>query len=349
MIIVIYFYTKLPIVFCENPLYNVLMRIAKRVGIITVLAMILVSAGQPVFAAPASESEWCPETGHFIRGEFLKFYHSVSDPLTIFGFPITDERIDQTGHITQYFQRARFDLDNSKPTPVVTLGKLGYLLYDDQGEPYNIPQDGPTCRLFQATGKTVCYAFLQFYDANQGEKYFGDPISGLELRDGGVIVQYFTYVRMEWHFNLPEGRKVKLTQLGRLAYDKYVIDPSGLYTPGQPIPGDFIIKSAPVTSLNARAYVRNALVGTGSTQTVYLIVKDQNMQPVAGVQASIVIIGPDGSRNVIRPPGVTDANGVFQYDIPIGNFPPRQVVLIDFTAEFQKMSANAETWFRIWY
>ena len=203
------------------------MRIAKLVGIITVLGMVLVSAGQPALAAPAVDSEYYPQTFHFIRGDFLKFYHSVSDPLTIFGFPITDQFIDpQTGILTQYFQKARFDLQTTAQGPLVTLGKLGYLLYDENGTPYNIPQTGPTCRLFPATAKTACYAFLQYYDANQGDKYFGDPISGLELRDGGRIVQYFTNVRMEYWPNLPEGRKVQLTYLGRPAFDKYIKIPS---------------------------------------------------------------------------------------------------------------------------
>jgi len=319
------------------------------VGIFTVLVMVLVSAGQPAFAAPAADSEYYPQTLHYIRGDFLKFYHSVSDPLTVFGFPINDEKIDPTGRLTQYFQRARFDLQTTAQGPVVTLAKLGYLLYDDNGTPYNIPQTGPTCRLFPKTGKTACYAFLQYYDANQGDKYFGDPISGLELRDGGRIVQYFTNVRMDYYPNLPEGRKVQLAYLGVTAFYKYVRDASSLWTRGKPEPGDASPIIRPITSLNARAFVHDPLLGSGLDQVVYLIVKDQDNQPVDGAEAYVTITNPDGTQNKISPAESTGSDGVLKISLPIGNFAPRQVVLIEVTAKFHNFQATADTWFRIWY
>ncbi len=339
------FYTKLAIDFGKKCLYNSVMRIAKRVGTFIVLALILVSVGQPVIAAQDTGPVWFPETRHTLRGEFLKFYYSVSDPLTLFGYPITGQFYDPTGHLTQYFQRARFDLEDTPQGPVVTSANLGWMLYDDTGQPYNIQQTGPTCRLFPATSKTVCYAFLQFYDAYQGEKYFGDPISGLEIRDG-LIVQYFTKVRMEWHSNLPEGRKVKLTLLGRPAFDKYVNDPSLLNSETQ---SDAIFVKPKVTNITAHAFVQNALIGPGSTQVVYLIVQDQDLQPVSGVEASIKIIWPDGSVYPQKLPGSTGPDGVMQIPLTVGNFQPRQVIQLEITASLGDKTSIANTWFRIWY
>lgn len=84
---------------------------------------------------------------------------------------------------------------------------------------------------------------------------------------------------------------------------------------------------------------------------MYLIVKDQDMQPVPGAEVSVTITNPDGTHNVIRPPipGVTGPDGVLKITLQIGNFAPRQVVLIEITVEFQKKQTTADTWFRIWY
>ena len=134
------------------------MRIAKRVGIFIVLLIILTSIYQPA-VADTVDSRWFPLTRHSVKGEFLKFYQNAPDPLTLFGYPITDAFVDQTGHQTQYFQRARFDLLMTDKGPSVVLANLGWFLYDDKGVPVDFAQSGPTCRPFPETGKNVCYAF----------------------------------------------------------------------------------------------------------------------------------------------------------------------------------------------
>ena len=85
------------------------MRIAKRAGIVFVLLIIIALAGQPV-AAQSVSSHWFPETRHSVSGPFFNFFYGVKDPLTMFGYPITNAFRDSTGRLTQYFQRARFDL-----------------------------------------------------------------------------------------------------------------------------------------------------------------------------------------------------------------------------------------------
>jgi hypothetical protein len=319
------------------------MRIAKRVGIFIVLAFLLISVGQPVDAAQnAAGTQWFPETGFYLRGEFYKFYYSVKDPLTLFGYPIADESVDSTGTLTQYFQRARFDLTITKKGPVVTLANLGSFVYDGNGIPSSIPQTGPTCRLFPRTGKTVCYAFLQYYDANQGETYFGDPVSALENRDG-VLVQYFQKVRMEWQPARPEGRKVVLTQLGYLAY--YVINGSPAGTNGT----NYISSTRPVTSLKTRAFVHDSLIGSGATQIVYLIVQSQDLQPVSRVVASGIVTNPDGSKYAFSAYGATGADGVLKILLPVGDHLPGELISVEITASFQGLQSKTNTWFRIWY
>jgi len=142
-------------------------------------------------------SVYVPETGHWIWGEFLTEYNSVDDPLLYFGYPITDDFIDSvTGQHVQYFQKARFDLVDTDQGTKVQIAPLGKLLHEDDAQLADIASDGPTCRKFPS-GYSVCYAFLQFYDAYKGETYFGNPVSALEVIDGRYV-QYFENSRMEW-------------------------------------------------------------------------------------------------------------------------------------------------------
>mgnify|MGYP001126647610 CR=1 FL=1 len=93
----------------------------------------------------------------------------MREPLFLFGYPLTDEFYDQTtGRLTQYFQKARFDLVTTDKGSEVQVANLGWMLHDGAGESANIPETGPTCRLFPKSGYTVCYAFLQFYEAHEG-------------------------------------------------------------------------------------------------------------------------------------------------------------------------------------
>ena len=227
--------------------------------------------------------------------------------------------------------------------PVVTLADLGKYLYEDIGAAYNILQIGAACRFFPLTGKTVCYAFLQFYDAHQGDIYFGDPISGIEFRDGR-LVQYFTKVRMEYQANLPEGRKVSLSLLGRPAFDKYVGNSILLSRSDPNLPA-----SLPVTSITALAFVHDPVLAAGQQQTVFLIVQDQNRRPVKGAQASVLAIYPDGNQYAYPQFEVTGADGILKITLPVAKIDPRQVVELQLTVEFQGLSAKTGTWFRIWY
>ena len=56
-----------------------------------------------------SESRYFPETGHSVGHAFLSYWNTFGG-LPVFGYPMTDEYTDsQTGFVTQYFQRARFE------------------------------------------------------------------------------------------------------------------------------------------------------------------------------------------------------------------------------------------------
>ncbi|CCF83220.1 hypothetical protein NITHO_2030012 [Nitrolancea hollandica Lb] len=79
-----------------------------------------------------------PETGHKLCGVFRSYWRShgleFNDPgisyresLALFGYPISEEYTDpETGLVTQYFERARFEYHPENPVPTqVLLGRLG--------------------------------------------------------------------------------------------------------------------------------------------------------------------------------------------------------------------------------
>ncbi len=128
-----------------------------------VLTILLTSWGSA--SAQSADVQYFPETGHHVKGDFLRFYKSVSDPRLVFGYPITEQITSKDGKTVQYFQRARFELRPDLPeNQQVQLTSVGQALY----QPANQLKLGNTagCDLF-ATGYSVCLAFLDFYKAKR--------------------------------------------------------------------------------------------------------------------------------------------------------------------------------------
>ncbi len=283
--------------------------------------------------------------GHIVQGEFLKFYGSADDPLLVFGYPITDEFIDpQTGRLTQYFQRARFDLIPSAAGELVELAPLGKLLHTGEAALAPISTNSSACRLFQDTGFSVCYAFLQFYDGNNGPVFFGSPISNVEIRDGRYV-QYFERARLEWQPDNPSDQHVALTDLGTIDF----------YARGiQPItPKDFAPKipnlDQATTNLQVRAFVEKALLPAYSQQTLYIIVQDQNLAPVQGANIKVKVFHPDRAEPQLLTPFITTENGLSSVQFMIDNVPPKEVVRIEVTASYEGAASSTSTWFRVWW
>src|SRR5512147_164584 len=60
--------------------------------------------------AQSADVQFFPETGHNIKGDFLKFYKTAKDPKLVYGYPITEQIKSKDGKTVQYFQRARFEI-----------------------------------------------------------------------------------------------------------------------------------------------------------------------------------------------------------------------------------------------
>jgi len=283
-------------------------------------------------------------TGHIVRGAFLEQYAGVRNPLDIYGLPITGEfeGMSTFGITTvQYFNKTRFDLvKDLEGNDKVIVANLGELMYPGPGPLAPVSSDGPTCRNFPATGKSVCYAFLQYYDANDGSATFGDPISDLEIREGRYV-QYFQKARMEWVPELEADSHVVLTDLGKRYFDFMVGDPDRLRPEGSSIPGK-------PRKPQAYAFVASPLITAGSQQTLNVVVVDMFHKPVANAQVWVFLLTPDGRSDPYRASD-TNADGISSLQFPVGNLSPTQIVELEVKVTANGEEASAKSWYRIWY
>jgi hypothetical protein len=308
----------------------------KRFFWILFIVSLLLAIGAPAYAQ-SSGSEYFTDTGHYVSGDFLSYYRSVPNASLLFGFPIT-EAYPKNGVTVQYFQRARFELNPNLPAGQrVRLTPVGRELYTP-GERLNI-SDPFACRYFPMTGFSVCYAFLDFYKQNGGVERFGQPISPFEYRND-LIVQYFENVRLEWKPWMSEGQRVGLADLGRQYFDQQREDPNIL----KPFKGNPI--GTPL-QLQVRAFAWKAVTLASDQQLVYVIVQDQNQQPISGAQGSATIRWADGTSSTI--PFSTNASGVGIVPLTFANQPYGKMVNIEIFVTKDGLSASTTTSFRIWY
>ncbi|MBI4319668.1 MAG: PD40 domain-containing protein [Chloroflexi bacterium] len=184
------------------------------------VALVVAVSLLPSAGVRAEEARYFPQTGHFVRGEFLSFFDSRGG-LDIFGYPRT-EQFFQEGRIVQYFQRHRLEWWPENPAPYrVQLMLIGSVLFGP-GQPPIAPEqipapDDPNRRYFPEIGHTVSFAFKEFFESRGGLEIFGYPITE-PLVENGLSVQYFQRARFEEHPTLSPPYNVSLGLLG----DQYV-------------------------------------------------------------------------------------------------------------------------------
>lgn len=306
-------------------------------ALFVLLAMLLSEAGSVI--AQSTTVQFFPETGHYVREEFLQFYRSVPDPQLVFGYPITEQIPSKDSKTVQYFQRARFELRRDLPeNQRVQLTPIGLALYEraDQLNLGNISG----CELF-ATGYSVCLAFLDFFKANGGARQFGSPISPFEFHDN-LIVQYFEKARLEWRADRPEGQRVVLTDLGRQYFDRLGEDPS-LLKPVSPL--DATIN--PILSIKAHAFVARPLTGSTGQQSIYIIVQSQTLQAVSNATGKATVRWTDG--RVEEYFFTTNQLGLGSVTLNFSDQKQGELVPIDIIVVYQGLGSRTRTSFRIWF
>ncbi len=289
--------------------------------------------------AQSADVLFFPETGHYVRGEFLRFYKNVKDPARVYGYPITEQITSKDGRVVQYFQRARFELDRDLlGNPKIELTALGQALYQTDTS-LNI-ENPAGCQTF-LTGYRVCYAFLDFFKTNGGTAQFGNPISPFEFHDR-LIVQYFEKARFEWRADRPEDQRVVITDLGRIYFDQLGEDPAQL----KPVPP----QDATITSvllIQARAFVETPVTTATGHQTVYVAVQSQTFQPVKDANGKIVIHWPDGRNEEYF--FFTNSAGIGTATLIFSSQKQGELVAIDVIVVYQGLSDSTTTSFRIWF
>ncbi len=306
----------------------------------TLLVLCLFLAPMGTVHAQTQDFEFFDETGHNVQGEFLTFYRLAANPTLLYGYPITEEFVRADGLRVQYFQRARFEYHPDLPEGQrVTLTPLGREIYVSS-LPLNF--NNPfACRTFD-NGFSVCFAFLEFFDAHGGLAQFGQPVSPFEFQDN-MIVQYFENARIEWQPMRENGQRVVVTDLGRIYFDRLGEDP-GLLPPVQPLSAS---TQPLVLSLQVRAFVEKAVALSNDLQTIYIAVQDQSTQPISGAACTTVVRWPDQHTDSSVNP--TNQNGLAVVALSFSNQPQGEVIYVDVSCEFNGNVGTTSTSFRIWY
>ena len=312
---------------------------AARPIVIPFLALSILLALVGSAKAQSADVQYFPETGHNLRGDFLQFYKKARDPKLIYGYPITERITSKDGKTVQYFQRARFELSTDiAGNPRVQLTSIGQAAYQPGGQ-LNI-NNSSGCQSF-SSGFSVCFTFLDFYQANGGESQFGNPISPFEYREN-LIVQYFEKARFEWRADRPEGQRVVLTDLGRTYFDLLSEDAVHLKS-SEPL--DATINA--VLSLRVRAYVLRSIMRPSGDQTVFVVVHSQTLQPVPNAAGKATIRWPNGQTQDYY--FNTNIAGIGSFKFMFADQIQGELVPIDILVTYQGLVGKTSTSFRIWY
>ncbi len=94
-----------------------------------------------------------------------------------------------------------------------------------------LAQAGVNWRYVSETGHNLQGDFLRFYDSHANAlQVFGYPITDAFTDPrSGRLVQYFTRARFEYHADLPEGQRVRLSPVGQILYQPG--NPLNIFTP----------------------------------------------------------------------------------------------------------------------
>lgn len=290
------------------------------------------------------QGRYYPETGHTIDSRFVEPFDAHGG-LLILGYPITESFIDpHSGRLIQYFQNSRLELEPDRATggATVRLSALGEMVGG-----WQLPLSGPptadpgACRFYPESGHSVCYAFLEFFDAHGGPALFGYPISEFTL-EGERIVQYFQGFRLDWHRDDTLGAPVRVAPIGRVHFEISEYDPA-LLRPT--LPSDIFLYR--VTSLRAKASVLRPVVGASDTQEVFLQVLDQNHNPVRGAAVTLLARFAGEERTLVMP--LTDELGLSRLSLSFEGQAPGANVVLQFWVVYGEFQATTEDSFLVWW
>ncbi len=293
-------------------------------------------------AQSGSDGYYFNQTGHYVKGELWAYYQSIPNATQVYGFPITEAYQDPaTGITIQYFQRARFEYYPGNPLGKrIVVTPLGKLLHEEaqlQLHPNALPPRHSACLYFDETEAQTCYAFLDYYHAMGGKKVLGVALSDISY-EGKLVVQYFTYARLEWHPEEPPGQRVKFGDIGSEYFKQHENPARGLWE-------KFITDVGFAQELIVRSSFTYPIVSPGTQQTIYVTVQDQRYMAVAGASVKITVKQP-GFKDVVLELGPTNYSGIASKTFPSNRIVG--LVTIDIEVTYNSLNKKTVASFRIW-
>ena len=307
--------------------------------------LLLLGLTVPV-VAQGGVGRYYSETGHTLDPQFTDYFDSHGG-LSILGFPITDAFVDYwTGLVVQYTQNSRLELyaDPRSESMEVALKELGVVFVGDRALDLADPLasgSSADCEYYAISGHSVCYMFLDFYRSHGGPQLFGYPVSEFTI-ENDRLVQYFQGFRLDWYPENPPGNQVQVAPLGRvhfnlMGYDRDLLRPK--------TPSDAMLYE--VIELHPQAVVAHPVLGGEGVQTVYVVVRDQNLLPVESAAVTLVAHFPGETRTLLLPP--TDAQGVSSLDMRFENQTPGTEVDLEYFVSSGTVLTMTRDSFRIWW
>ncbi|MFQ5408594.1 MAG: hypothetical protein ACE5FI_09270 [Anaerolineales bacterium] len=318
------------------------MRLKHWIRIAPLLLLALLLALQVVIVDAQSgdaAGEYFDATGHFVGDPFLSFYNEHGGVL-VFGYPITERFFDyRLGREVQYFERARLELWPEHEGPYrVQLGLLADEL--GLGLPAAAPVRDPNCSYFIQTGHSACLAFADFFEQRGGVDVFGYTTSEYRVVDGR-LVQSFQRAVLEWHPELPRGSRVQIANLGARNFDQLG------YNPALTEPFLSANIDASVTTLTVAASPRLPVVGQDEEETVFVVIRDQLGEPVAGAVSQVLVDFPSEVQTFTLAP--SNAAGVAKVRFSVTEAVPGSTVSIEVLVHHLGLRATTRTSFIPWW
>lgn len=275
-----------------------------------------------IVIAAACEAPPAEEPCDICVDESLQAFYDENGGAEIFGKPHTPLLVDpNTNQRIQYFDGVRLEYSPNNPSEIM-VGNLGEWAMEGLEEPIEaeLPDNAPS-RTFP-NGYTIQGAFLEFYEANNGEQLFGDPISE-QLNEGLLRVQYFENVRLEWHPDAPPGRKVQVSFLGRAHY-LYEVYGFGVLQAAIP---DGEERPREIANADVTAAVSNPTLYGDDQQIIFVIVESLDKQPASNLQVTLTITDGDETYTQVLEQ-LTNSQGTTQGVIEAKGWEPSEDIRV---------------------